>query len=217
MNLQDLLREADPEEVVRAQIVDRFDDPYSDEQKLSFEEKVEVYSRFIKKLCYLEAEPNPEQNVLLCNYCRDTYMEEGDGIYLDVSMYPRKDVEEKAALLQVYINFPEEDISDEEANRLWDECSDKLLPSGYAFEFSKWEEVLGWDVCLANIERIGVYKFLSAVLYEMSRCVHMGSEMVGQCGNEAAEWAFFSNICTLLDGYYRLTRPCITIGIQGMR
>ena len=58
---------------------------------------------------------------------------------------------------------------------------------------------------------------IQAVLYEMSRCVHMGSEMIGQCGNKAAEWAFFSNICTLLDGYYRLTRPCITIGIQGMR
>ena len=44
------------------------------------------------------------------------------------------------------------------------------LPDGYAFEFSPWEEVLGYELNIENAEEIGLPRLAAAVIYEMTFC-----------------------------------------------
>lgn len=43
-----------------------------------------------------------------------------------------------------------------------------LLPQGYAFELSPWREVLGYEVNIANAQKVGIAALCAAVLYEMT-------------------------------------------------
>ena len=42
------------------------------------------------------------------------------------------------------------------------------LPQGYAFELSPWREVLGYEVNIANAQKVGIAALCAAVLYEMT-------------------------------------------------
>ena len=44
------------------------------------------------------------------------------------------------------------------------------LPDGYAFEFSPWEEVLGYELNIKNAEEIGSSRLAATVIYEMTFC-----------------------------------------------
>ena len=59
-------------------------------------------------------------------------------------------------------------------NYLWrsfkKERQNLSLPDGYAFEFSPWEEVLGYELNIENAEEIGLPRLAAAVIYEMTFC-----------------------------------------------
>ena len=43
-----------------------------------------------------------------------------------------------------------------------------LLPESYAYEFSEWEEILGFEVIEENIKNVGIAKILAYIIYEMT-------------------------------------------------
>lgn len=44
------------------------------------------------------------------------------------------------------------------------------LPSSYAFEFSPWNEILGYELFVPNINSFGADKLLAVIIYEMTFC-----------------------------------------------
>jgi hypothetical protein len=58
-----------------------------------------------------------------------------------------------------------DDLSDEEIDRL---VQLPVLPETYAYEFSPWNEVLGYEVNPNNVSAVDSAKFAAAVLYRMT-------------------------------------------------
>lgn len=44
------------------------------------------------------------------------------------------------------------------------------LPASYAFEFSPWNEILGYELFVPNINSFGADKLLAVIIYEMTFC-----------------------------------------------
>ena len=44
------------------------------------------------------------------------------------------------------------------------------LPSSYAFEFSPWNEILGYELFVPNINSFGADTLLAVIIYEMTFC-----------------------------------------------
>lgn len=44
------------------------------------------------------------------------------------------------------------------------------LPSSYAFEFSPWNEILGYELFVPNVNSFGADKLLAVIIYEMTFC-----------------------------------------------
>lgn len=44
------------------------------------------------------------------------------------------------------------------------------LPTNYAFEFSPWNEILGYELFVPNINSFGADKLLAVIIYEMTFC-----------------------------------------------
>ena len=162
MLLYDLLKKADIGKVIE-------EDPIKTYDVVPEEERCDAYERFVNKL--LDKEVFNIPGILLGIEKYDAIENE---TCVDVGVYYRDEIESKIANISEICNtksakeMTEQEISEFlEMVRTDDPC-EPYLPSGYAFEFSDWEEILGWDVDEKNLETIGVNKFLSFVLFEMT-------------------------------------------------
>ena len=163
MTFYDLLKEVKAEDVVRNQECDRFA-PLPGEEEITEEEKIQIYKHFIDKLLSLTPAENKDKKVLLGAKCRDTYI--NNETITDVALYYIDDV--LTAMTEYY---PEEknNLSDEELEQEFKKrVNATTLPSGYAYEFNEWEDILGYEVDEDNVNAIGKEKFAGIVLYEMS-------------------------------------------------
>ena len=162
MLLYDLLKKADIGKVIE-------EDPIKTYDVVPEEERLDAYERFVNKL--LDKEVFNIPGILLGIEKYDAIENE---TCVDVGVYYRDEIESKIANISEICNTkPAKEMTEQEISEFLemvrtDDPCEPYLPSGYAFEFSDWEEILGWDVDEKNLETIGVNKFLSFVLFEMT-------------------------------------------------
>ena len=162
MLLYDLLKKADIGKVIE-------EDPIKTYDVVPEEERCDVYERFVNKL--LDKEVFNIPGILLGIEKYDAIENE---TCVDVGVYYRDEIESKIANISEICNTkPAKEMTEQEISEFLemvrtDDPCEPYLPSGYAFEFSDWEEILGWDVDQVNIDSVGVNRFLSYVLFEMS-------------------------------------------------
>ena len=162
MLLYDLLKKADIGKVIE-------EDPIKTYDVVPEEERLDAYERFVNKLLNKEVFNIP--GILLGIEKYDAIENE---TCVDVGVYYRDEIESKIANISEICNTkPAKEMTEQEISEFLemvrtDDPCEPYLPSGYAFEFSDWEEILGWDVDEKNLETIGVNKFLSFVLFEMT-------------------------------------------------
>lgn len=108
-----------------------------------------------------EIEPIDTDHLLL-----GIYHVEEDGEFLDVCLY-RKD--ELAADFDADSELAGiegiEDLGEEEIEWL---SHSNALPQSYAFEFSPWNEILGYEVEERNVRDVGAAELCAGVLFEMT-------------------------------------------------
>jgi hypothetical protein len=162
MLLYDLLKKADIGKVIE-------EDPIKTYDVVPEEERCDVYGRFVNKL--LDKEVFNIPGILLGSEKYDAIENE---TCVDVAVYYRDEIESKIANISEICNTkPAKEMTEQEVSEFLkmvrtDDPCEPYLPSGYAFEFSDWEEILGWDVDEKNLKTVGVNKFLSFVLFEMT-------------------------------------------------
>jgi len=165
MILQDLFKTCNVNDIIKSTELSHFDEDLTKYQLLS------LYSFQVNKFCEIKAEEDREGCVLLGAWYTDWYTdltEEGNEKHLDVAMYHRADIKKAMPVYKTICELPDdEEIPDDKI----EQCTRELprrRPSGYAFEFSEWSRVLGWEVDLGNVERCGEADFLAVVLNEMT-------------------------------------------------
>ena len=162
MKVQDLLKLANIDEQVRLTCEERdsYEEPYNPRRVK------EALEKFIKAL--LEITSDNSSSIIVFEKYWDS-LEDEDIEMISPECYHKEDIER-------YL----EDIKDKycpvnEYDKDADKESLKILakkfdpfPVSYAFEFTEWETVLGWDVYIGNLEELGLQKCIHSILYEMS-------------------------------------------------
>ena len=166
MLLIDVLKDADVKEIIRNQERDRFDD----DKDLTEEDKVCIYEDFIKRLCELTPKVQDDKWLIGYKSFENIMVEEGEDPYrewTDVSLFYKSEIEENKDELAFLLNLPDlAKMTDKELRAANNKLEWKL--SGYGFEFTPWEELLGCQVSKKNMKEVGVPQFLSYVLSEMT-------------------------------------------------
>ena len=166
MNLLELLKNANVEEIVQ-------EDPIKTYDVVDQEDRVKVYRKFIDNLPAAEEDSN-EPGILLGRYVYDFIEKE---LSVDVGVYYLDEIDKKLQYIEHVYHVckatPVEEMTDKEIEDFIESVkttdpNESYLPSGYAFEFTEWEEILGWEVDPINVESVGINKFLSYVLFEMT-------------------------------------------------
>ena len=84
----------------------------------------------------------------------------------DICLYSKAELEKEFSRYSAWGNIKNvEALADEEIKNLLQE---HFFPSGYAFELSPWEEVLGYEVDEHSVSEFGVPSILANVIYEMT-------------------------------------------------
>ena len=162
MLLYDLLKTADIRQIINEDPIKTFDVVQEDK-------RYKVYKTFVEKLLSKEVFSIP--GILLGCERYDAIEHE---MTMDMGVYYRDEIESKLHNISTVCNTkPAKEMTGEEIEAFLEmvkqeDFNDSFLPSGYAFEFTEWEEILGWDVDQVNIDSVGVNRFLSYVLFEMS-------------------------------------------------
>lgn len=126
----------------------------------------EVQTQFINTL--LSLTPEYEDNIIIF----EKYWADWNDIpeeYIASELYEKKE-------LINYLNknknknCPVDNFNENDRN----ENLEKLLkqfdkmPQSYAFEFTEWEKILGWEICEDNLEEFDIQECIYAILSEMS-------------------------------------------------
>lgn len=84
----------------------------------------------------------------------------------DICLYSKAELKKEFSRYSAWGNIKNfEVLSDEEIENLLQE---HLFPSGFAFELSPWEEVLGYEVDEHSVSEFGAVCMLANVIYEMT-------------------------------------------------
>lgn len=159
MTFRDLLERADVAAAVRYMRGHGMADDVPEEAQVA------LYEDFAKRL--LEIEPKKsDESVLLGHMLKDEILNEIDGDVLDVTVYDKKEVADGIAEIMASAEVNLETDDPKSVRKAIEEHRD--LVRGYAFDFSEWNEVLGWEVDEANVAECGETAFVAFVLYEMS-------------------------------------------------
>lgn len=167
MLLYDLLKTANVKEIINLPNFTRFDEP-DGTKELSDEEAEQVYVDFIDRLLALTPVENKDK-ILLAYKTRDDFEDENI-INTTVSLFKISEIAEKRKQLPDFINIPDPyEITEEELEKTWNTTwKDRQYITSFAYEFTPWEEVLGYRVDPDNVEKFGKAEFLNEVLFEMS-------------------------------------------------
>lgn len=65
-------------------------------------------------------------------------------------------------------NFDVDEAMDTEDMKALMKRERKDMPQGYGYEFSEWEDILGWQICEENLDEFDIQECIYAILYEMS-------------------------------------------------
>ena len=120
----------------------------------------------------IDIEPEPDPNKILIFY---KYIDELDGPenveeYNDVCLFYKNEIKENFHIIEEYENdFDFNTLKTrEEASEF---IKNKLYPiASYAFEFSPWKEILGYEIEEESLNNIGIITSLATVFYEMTFC-----------------------------------------------
>ena len=153
MNVKELLMSLSVERIVST-FAGRLDVPPED-----MEMAIIRLTKFINDL--REIEPI-DTDYLILGIC---YIEE-EGEFLDVCLYRKEDLAagfDSASELAGIEGI--EGMTEEEIDRL---AHSNALPQSYAFEFSPWNEILGYEIDERNARDVGIAEFCAGVLFEMT-------------------------------------------------
>ena len=93
------------------------------------------------------------------------YMDEGK-VSPDASLFSKAEIMEQFDPESELKSITEESaLSDDEVDRL---SHLRFTPESYAFEFTPWTEVLGYEVFQPNVKEYGAAAILASVIYEMT-------------------------------------------------
>lgn len=87
--------------------------------------------------------------------------------HVAAELYEIDDVKEYLARDRGEVHFEAEGLDAEEMRNLI-KTESEGMPQAYAYEFSEWEDILGWQVCEDNLDEFDVQECIYAILYEMS-------------------------------------------------
>lgn len=116
-------------------------------------------------------EPKIDNNhILIFTKGLDDFPEEDSRIeeYYDVSLFYKNEIKENMSLDEkIENNFKFEELSYEE---LVNYIHERPSVGSYAFEFSPWDEILGYEIDVDSMKSIGKILSLATVFYEMTFC-----------------------------------------------
>lgn len=162
MILLDLLKDFDMDELID------YMEKNEISSELNKEEKLLTYTDFVNRL--ITKTPVIDENeILIGYYLKNSFFEENDNrLFLDVLLYKKDELAKGRDKIEEWKNIPDESTLTKE--EVYSICSNlpKDAPDGYAFDFSPWEEVLGAEVDIKNVEEVGKIPFISYMLEEMS-------------------------------------------------
>lgn len=141
---------------------DNYDLEKEAKSKISHKEAFEKIKKLIPK--------KNEDSILIAYKAIDTF-DENEPSYecVDISLFDKKEIKEKFNIYDKFENdFDFSILSKHEIINCLHESRNEI--TSYAFEFSSWQEVLGYEICEESLNDIGYIPFLSAVFYEMTFC-----------------------------------------------
>ena len=177
MILYDLFKKANVDEIVKIYEKQREEDEHSLERKnsLSPKEERELYRYFIDKMLEKTPKENKDESVLLGQtLINNAYFDEDIRFAVDVACYKKEELRKKRNTIEEIAKIkPAYEMSVRQIKDFLEASKPKnpndwLIPLGYAYEFTEWETVLGWDVDEENVNEIGVNEFLAYVIDEMT-------------------------------------------------
>ena len=117
--------------------------------------------RFCRMLSGLTAEPSDDIMIAML------YWQDGEKV-VGAELFSKREFNEKVQLSENR-SFPayRENDGKEILNGIL-EITKEWVPTGYGYEFTPWEDVLGAEVLPDNYSRIGKDEFLADILYEFS-------------------------------------------------
>ena len=181
MNVKELIA-SQPPETIAAILLSKFHDQPDDCD--ARERAMKRLIKFIKNLDKIE--PVDSGHLIF-----GIFLVDEDGEYLDPCLYCK---EELAAGFQ-----PKSELASlESIERLTDEELERLahvrdFPESYAFEFSPWNEILGYEIDVRNACDVGAAELCAAVIWEMTffgfdeECVEAERQKLYEAAREAEE------------------------------
>ena len=137
---------------------------------MSAEDQEDLYEYFVDKLLKIDPVLHADR-VLLGRFSRDSFAdEESVANVLTVSEYHIDELENAKDWALILSKFDENNPPMERYAEFFKFDSEwsKVYPSGYAYEFTEWKDVLGFQVDLYNLADCGINGFVADVLGEMS-------------------------------------------------
>ncbi len=157
MLVYDIIRNCDITQAIHIYLAD-----WADEDELRKIDKTiaKIYD-FWKMIC--ELTPNPSlEDILIASKCCD----ENGKITIGASLYKKDDFEDSLRIIREK-EFP--DYSPEDPMEILDNidiCG--WFPVSYDYEWSQWEDILGFTVFKENIDRNGADAVAAYIFYEMT-------------------------------------------------
>ena len=135
------------------------------EDNLTLDEQIDMYYYLVNTLISKKYKPF-DDHVLLGYYVKDFFADEKSPV-ITVSGFIHEEIEEGKERILELAKLEEKDFSIELYNKLIRINNDNF-PSNYCFDFTPWNEVLGWKVDEENIKSIDKNAFTAYVLNELS-------------------------------------------------
>ena len=156
MNVRELIA-SQPPEAVSALLLDKFQNKPDDREEC--ERAIKRILNFID--CLNQIEPVDSGHLILGIFHVDE-----DGDFLDPCLYCKEELEagyradsELSGLEDI------EELAEEEIERL---AHLRDFPESYAFEFSPWNEILGYEINVRNTCDVGTAELCAAIIWEMT-------------------------------------------------
>ena len=167
MIVQDLLRKA----ILNRQVEIICEKKESWKEEYDKEKIRKVQHDFLETLLSLKPNENKEGNIIVMEKYWDTDCYNDDKIYSYISpeMYIKKDIKKylkKIKNLECPIKEYNENASSGELKELLKKFPDR--PVAYAYYFSEWEDILGWDVYEGNLDEFDLQDCIYGLLFELS-------------------------------------------------
>lgn len=134
----------------------------------------EEKSKLCHQLSFLKMKkivPEKSDNcILICYKGIDTLDDDEPPYeYIDVSLFYKDEIKEKFHLYNKFENnYDFSNLSKDEIIQCLHESRNEI--TSYAFEFSPWKEILGYEICEESLKEIGEIPFFAAIFYEMTFC-----------------------------------------------